>query len=370
MEVWTMSVIGAWVRGAALAAAVLAAACSAEGGAEDGAGSGPAVDVPAPAATPMTAAPQSDGGSQSQTPAGDGATPNTGADAMPPPAQGAAGTASMEPMMPETDGGAGQMAVDMAPPAGSSGCGAADWPADGDQSIDVEGTPREYIVSIPADYDPNTPYKLVFAWHGLGGTAAQIAGGFRGGYYGLEPMAGGTTIFVAGQGLETSNSVGSGPGWDNTNGRDVAFTSAMLQWLRASYCIDDERIFSVGMSYGGIMSNRVGCSLGEDFRAIAPMAGSGPGFGSFGANCVGQVAAWITHGNTDNIVSFSSGQASRDHWAMANGCDDSTTPVGPEACVAYDGCDPGYPVHWCEFDGGHTVPGFAAAAVWAFFSQF
>ena len=40
------------------------------------------------------------------------------------------------------------------------------------------------------------------------------------------------------------------------------------------------------MSYGGIMSNTVGCALGDDFRAIAPMAGSGPR-----GNCVGKVAA-------------------------------------------------------------------------------
>ena len=250
------------------------------------------------------------------------------------------------------------------------GCGAATWPASGDYTLDVDGTTREYIVAIPDAYDPNTPYKLVFAWHGLGGTAQQIAGGtFSGGYYGLQTRSGGSTIFVAGQGLDTSNSVGSGPGWDNMGGRDVAFTSAMLAWFRANYCIDDARIFSVGMSYGGIMSNTVGCTLGEDFRAIAPMSGMGPStFG--GASCVGQVAAWISHGNMDTVVAFSSGQASRDYWASANHCATTTMPIGSNGCVAYDGCDAGYPVHWCEFDGGHTVPSFAADDIWAFFSQF
>jgi poly(3-hydroxybutyrate) depolymerase len=252
------------------------------------------------------------------------------------------------------------------PPSGSTGCGAASPPADGTQMIDVAGMQREFIVQLPDDYDSSTPYKLVFAWHGLGGTASRIASG---GFYGLSSRSMGTVIFVAGQGLETSNQVGTGPGWDNMGGRDVAFTSAMLAHLRESYCIDDERIFSVGMSYGGIMSNTVGCALGDDFRAIAPMAGSGPRqFG--GSACTGQVAAWITHGNTDTVVPYSSGQASRDHWVGANHCDTTTAPAGSNGCVAYQGCDDGHPVVWCEFSGGHTVPMFASAEVWAFFSQF
>jgi hypothetical protein len=38
--------------------------------------------------------------------------------------------------------------------------------------------------------------------------------------------------------------------------------------------------------------------------------------------------------------------------------------------VSYNGCDPGYPVTWCEFDGGHIVPTFAAQGIWSFLSQF
>jgi len=69
-------------------------------------------------------------------------------------------------------------------------------------------------------------------------------------------------------------------------------------------------------------------------------------------------------------VQFSSGEGSRDHWVEANHCDATTMPVGTDGCLAYDGCDDGMPVTWCEFDGGHTVPSFASADIWAFFSQF
>jgi poly(3-hydroxybutyrate) depolymerase len=133
--------------------------------------------------------------------------------------------------------------------------------------------------------------------------------------------------------------------------------------------IDNDRIFSTGFSYGGIMSNTVGCQMGDIFRAIAPMAGSGPrSFG--GGSCMGEVAAILYHGQSDNIVSFASGQNSRDHWVEANGCDTTTTPGSPSQCVEYNGCNDGYPVIWCEYPGGHTQPSFGADTTWAFFERF
>ena len=153
------------------------------------------------------------------------------------------------------------------------------------------------------------------------------------------------------------------------NGRDVAFTAAMLQWMRGSYCIDNDRIFSVGMSYGGIMSNIVGCQLGEDFRAIAPMSGLGPSTGGV-TNCTGQVAVWLSHGNNDTVVPFLAGQGSRNYWADANHCASTTTDPDSNGCIEYEDCDEGYPVVWCEFDGGHMPPAYSSDAIWAFLSQF
>ena len=70
-------------------------------------------------------------------------------------------------------------------------------------------------------------------------------------------------------------------------------------------------------------------------------------------------------------MTIESGEASRDHWVEANGCSTTTTPVAPtDYCVAYDGCDSGYPVHWCVHDGGHTIPDWSPQAIWDFFLQF
>ncbi len=270
---------------------------------------------------------------------------------------------------------AGATPVEPRDPVASTGCGAAEAPAgvgaNTTYNIDVNGTSRKYIVGVPANYDPNHPYRLIFAWHGLGGTAEQTAGTSRGGfgYYGLQSLSENSTIFVAGQGLDVGND--GGAGWPDTSGRDIAFVRAMLEWIQPKYCIDKARIFSVGMSYGGIMSNNIGCKLGDTFRAIAPASGMGPGgFGRSQATCTGQVAAWIAHGTQDTTVPYDSGVASLNYWRTANHCGTSTTPASVAPCVDYEGCDPGYPVTFCAFDGGHTIPKFEAQAIWDFLKQF
>jgi poly(3-hydroxybutyrate) depolymerase len=273
-----------------------------------------------------------------------------------------------------SDAGASHDATDAsAGSAPTAGCGAATWPASGNFTLDVGGTERQYIVTLPSSYASKTPYKLVLAWHGLGGSAAQVAGqglgafGASYAYYGLQGMAGDTVIFVAGQGLDPYD---AGAGWPNTNDQDIAFTQALVKWLESNYCVDAKHIFSVGMSYGGIMSDTVGCEMGDVVRAIAPMSGSGP-YAYFGAKpCVGEVAVWSSHGTQDTTVPFEAGVASRNHWIAENHCTTQTKAVGPGTCVEYQGCDPGYPVDWCEFDGGHTIPSFAAQGIWSFLSRF
>ena len=253
-------------------------------------------------------------------------------------------------------------------PMGTSGCGSASWPEGGAQTLDVDGTTREFISAIPDGYDANAPHRLVFAFHGRTGTAEQIASGFNGGYYGLENRMA-DTLFVAPQGLGTDEDPAD-TGWPNTDGQDIAFVEAMLDYFESNYCVDSSRIFSTGFSYGGIMSNTIACQLGSRFRAVAPMAGA---LFSFGQNsCVGEpVAAWFTHGSMDDQVGIEQGESARDALLDANGCSmTDTEPVDPSPCVSYLDCLAGYPVHWCQTDLNHNIPDFAADAVASFFLGF
>lgn len=243
--------------------------------------------------------------------------------------------------------------------APSSGCGAANPPAEGPYSIDVDGSSRDYILAPPSGYDPNRAYPLIFVWHPRGGSADQVAGGFMGGYNGLQALANDGAIFVAPDGIDD--------GWANTNGRDIAFLRAMLDRFNTDLCIDQSRIFSTGFSYGGMMSFAVACAMGDIFRAIAPVAGalySGCEDGS------APIAMWGAHGIDDSIVPLDHGRQGLQEILDRNGCGTETAPIEPSPCASYRGCTAGSPVTWCEFPGDHMVPNFAAQAIWDFFSQF
>ena len=209
----------------------------------------------------------------------------------------------------------------------------------------------------------------MLVWHGLGGTADETADGYFGSwkYQGLWDQSDGSAIFVAGQGL-SANGFGA-TGWPDSNGRDIAFVRVLLAKLKGDYCIDEARIFSTGISFGGIMSNTIGCQLGDQVRAIAPIMGAGP-FGD--ADCTGQVAVWLTHGSADWTpgVNWEAGKDSRDDWQVANSCADTSVATGIDACVEYNGCDEGYPVVWCPTSLGHLPPDFAPSSIWEFFDRF
>jgi polyhydroxybutyrate depolymerase len=201
----------------------------------------------------------------------------------------------------------------------STGCGAAAEVASGRFSIDAGGLTRDYILALPDDYDATRAYPLIFTWHPGGGTAQGTAGGNNGGYYGLRNLADDSAIFVSPEGIDN--------GWANTEDRDLAFATAMLDRFTGELCIDESRIFSTGFS-------------------------------------------WAAHGDDDQVVSFANGERARDVFLERNNCQPDTVPVEPGACVSYQGCDEGFPVVWCEFSGGHqTAPG-SARAIWDFFSQF
>jgi poly(3-hydroxybutyrate) depolymerase len=288
---------------------------------------------------------------------GSGAAGTTGSTSA---GQGGGGQGSTTTATGSAGGGMGGSGMGGSGAGGSSGCAKGGAPTGVlDGTIDANNKTRTYILSVPAGYDPANPLPLVFAWHGLGGSGnlARL-------YFNVEEESNGQAIFVYPDGLPLE-SQGGAAGWDLMDGGDdVQLFDDLLVRIGADYCIDEGRIFSTGHSYGGFMSNALGCFRGDVLRAIAPVAGGGP----FSQNCTGPLTAWLAHGNPDPVVDFQIGQGSRDHWLTANGCGAGTAPVEPAPCVAYDGCQGGTAVHWCVHTQEHNWPDFAGAGVWGFFA--
>ncbi|MGW6443208.1 ricin-type beta-trefoil lectin domain protein [Lentzea sp. NPDC055074] len=242
----------------------------------------------------------------------------------------------------------------VSPAIGDSGpvaaaCGQAPALRSGTHTIQSSGKSRSFILSVPDNYDPNRRYRLVFGFHWLGGTAAQVAGGGSDGdvyaHYGLRRLADNSAIFVAPQGLDN--------GWGNSGGEDVRFVDDMISRIEGDLCVDPAQRFSLGFSYGGAMSISLACSRPTVFRAIAAIASPGEISGCAGGTA--PVAFMGIHGISDNI---GSGRGQRDRWVRNNGCSPQNAPEpsrgsNTHITTAYSGCRSGYPVVWAPFDGGH-----------------
>ena len=338
-----------WISSSCL---LLLAACSG-GGSESPMGAAPTVT---PAAPDMTA-----------TPAAPAAAPEPGAAPAPTPSsnEGAPLDADLEAPVGSSspsDDDSGDEAPAGAPtpaeagaPVPSLGCSAAAAAASGRFTIDVAGTPRDFILALPDDYDPARPYRLIFTWHPGGGSAQGTANN----YYGLRQLAGDSAIFVSPEGIDQ--------GWANTNGRDTAFLDAMLARFEAELCFDQSRVFSTGFSYGGMMSFAIGCGRADVFRAIAPMSGA------LFSGCEDgdePIAMLGFHGTSDTVVDIAQGVRARDVIAERNGCQPEAQAVEADGCLAFQGCSGENSVTWCEFDGGHMPAPQSAPRIWDFFSGF
>lgn len=279
---------------------------------------------------------------------------------------GTGGTTTSATSATGTTGGVG------ADPAPSAGCDSPAGIASGPASIDVNGTMRDYILLVPDNYDPSHPYKLVFGFHPWGGSAQQTASM---GYFGIEDVSDGQAVLVAPEGLDFQ---GNGLGWGNENGQDVDFYHAMLELFTSQLCIDENRIFSTGFSFGAMFSFTLGCTQDSMIRAIAPQAGNAQVAGC--ENGDRSVATMAFIGTDDSLIdghrqavqTFVGRNACATEAVTleSSWCDGLDSQFEPCTCVEYPDCAEGYPVIECEYKAGHQFAPNSGETIWNFFSQF
>jgi poly(3-hydroxybutyrate) depolymerase len=244
--------------------------------------------------------------------------------------------------------------------------------------------PRTFWVRVPADYDPNHAYRVVYLGGGYGVTTPAD-------FYPLYDEALGgreDAIYVA---IATPSDRVNADGYDDRSG------SASEEWeafqmfqtvVDHTYCVDDNHLYAVGYETGATLANMWGCYFAGDgrFPASTPdqprefapgyhLRGEGVVSGSDPDNarpCNGPVAFLGIHDAQNQSVPLSRGLAARDRALRMNGCEgSSSTPwheatPGLESCVRYTACPRDYPVVFCETSGlgqswqeSTAVPAFA-----------
>ncbi len=268
-------------------------------------------------------------------------------------------------------------------------------------SIMSGGSTRDFIVDIPADYDPTKPYRLIFSWHQAYGSAEGNATGLypanngpnfdaqNYAFFGLhrEAMAANDpVIFVAPQGI------GNFP-WDYQ--RDVALFDAVLERVTENLCIDESRVFTTGFSFGAMMSHALSLGRSSKLRGAVTMAPANYNFTQPPKESASVAYFGIT-GMSDGTCEWVHNEGDQEGGkycvlthAEDNGCtipDNLQTAMNGSnnhVCVDLEGCDEGYPVKVCTFDGGHTpssisngmsggddgMSAFVPPLAWEFISQ-
>ena len=267
---------------------------------------------------------------------------------------GAAGSAGIA-----GQGGAGTGGGTTTAPMPSAGCSKAatqalnQWVAG---TLTVSGSSRTTAVRLPTGYDPSRAYPVIVLLHGCGGGTNNVP---------MENATGSNAILVRGTGSA------SGTCWSTTaSGADVAFVDAMVADVKARFCADEGRLFTVGYSSGSWLVNQLTCIRASTLRGAATVTGGEAASG----NCGGPVARMFVHDkdDTDNVISGS--EKARDRQLTQNGCDKSMAPVAtdPSPCVRYPGCPAAYPVVWCQTSGQrhNRQDNWVPAAFWNFFKAF
>ena len=239
----------------------------------------------------------------------------------------------------------------------SPGCGSGKQPQGLERrEITVSGQTRTLHVWRPPGYGSDYPYPVIFMLHGAGGNGPNLRS-----FVNLEDDVENLALIVYLDALPDDEGV---PRWDDA---DLDFFDAALTEVAATHCVDEARVFAAGFSNGGAFANAIGCARRQSVRAIASVAGGGPG----GEGCQGAVPALIAHGVHDEAVPIESGRASRAYWQQQAACGDTEVPaLDDQHCSGFQGC--AVPVVWCEHEeqenGGHWWPAFLDRAMWRFFS--
>jgi polyhydroxybutyrate depolymerase len=229
------------------------------------------------------------------------------------------------------------------------GCHHAATPGVATQTLAVDGAEREYLLSVPASYDPTRPAPLILDFHGLGSDQYQQAL-----YSGLNPKAGAEGYIVitpAGTGVIRHWSWPPLPG----GVADVDFVKQMLATTSRTLCIDAKRVYATGISDGAIFSTKLACALPGRLAAIAPVAGVN-GSKVCGAGTP-RTSVLAFHGTADPIVPYEGGR----YFAGAKAADVPEPAGGTSALGELFGGLRAQPVdtavaNWAAFDGCREPP--------------
>jgi len=195
-----------------------------------------------------------------------------------------------------------------------------------------------YKVKIVLPPDPQGA-PVLFAWHWLGGTANELVRTMD-----LDQLAADQGVIVV-----APSSDGSPYEWhfldDAQDNPDLLLFEDLLSCLSGQYDVDLDRITSLGMSAGGLMTTYLSLHEAQWLAATAPFSGGVlPDLYTTPARPLPVLITW--GGTSDLYGTLSFDDLSRE----------LSTDLRADGSFVVE----------CEHNGGHTIPNGATAYAWEF----
>jgi polyhydroxybutyrate depolymerase len=299
-----------------------------------------------------------------------------------------AGLGTIVPLVPLGAAGAATSASTVAVRP-SAGCAQpqAVRPGTTNQLLAAGGDQGGFVREVPSSYTGRVPLPVVIDLHGWSEPAAFQVQISQLGAYGDAHRFITVTPQVAEPALV----------WKlGFSGKDVAFVGGLLHTIDTTLCVDRNRVYVTGYSYGAFLTSTLACVDAGQIAAVAPVAGIQNPAGCHPSRAVPVVAF---HGTADPFVPYDGGvgpaalklaapdgshrtlgqvlgkkaarlkgptiPANAAAWARRNGCasrpTDRTVAVGV-TLIAYS-CPKGNEVELYRVSGGgHAWPGSATSA--------
>lgn len=265
-------------------------------------------------------------------------------------------------------------------------------------TLEHDSLTREYIIYLPADYSESEKLPMVFNFHGF--TSDAVSQMFYGDFREIADREKFIVVHPQGTVQQASGETYWNAQWDD-GPDDIGFTAALIDSMIINYEVNENRVYSTGMSNGGFMSYTLACELSDKIAAIASVTGTMTTL-QVSTLCDSENTTPIMeiHGTADAVVPYGGDGNFMapvdnviDYWVENMNC--NATPfsenladsnMGDGSTVeryVYSSCDEDSSVELLKvIGGGHTWPGSAfvfgstnldinaSEEIWRFFSQY
>ena len=261
---------------------------------------------------------------------------------------------------------------------------------------------REYYIYIPSSYTPSSNAPLMFVLHGYGSSATDIM--FYSSFQNLAEEDSYIIVYPQGSLLNGVThwhvgglTIGPTPISALLNSfkyfffptNDVDFIETIIELVDNEYFINNERIYSTGMSNGGYMSYHLACNTNL-FAAVASVSGSMTPETYNNCSPTNATSILQIHGLQDFTVPYNGLPWSKTipevmgYWSEYNNCNEdplsSITDLSDGSYIyfdSYQNCSNTVGVNLISHSTmGHTWPSInnhsmsATAEVWSFFKDY